>query len=79
MGYRFTEEEIKGLFAEIDRLRAATPERFYEIEAWCNQQKKEIERLRLGLKMIVAMEYDAGYEPEDFAAAVLSGDEPQRS
>lgn len=36
----------------------------------------EIERLRLGLKMIAGMEYEMGYEPETFAAAVLNGDEP---
>ena len=30
---------------EIERLREATPERYYEIEAWGNQQAAEIERL----------------------------------
>lgn len=39
----------------------------------------ENERLRLGLKMIADMDYDAGYTAEDFAAEVLKGDEPQKS
>jgi hypothetical protein len=36
----------------------------------------EIERLRSGLGMLVAQEYDAGYSPERYAEAVLLGHEP---
>lgn len=36
----------------------------------------EIMRLRKGLTMLVKQEYDRGYTPEDFAQAVLDGDEP---
>lgn len=36
----------------------------------------EIERLRGGLRRIAHQDYDAGWYAEDYAGAVLSGDEP---
>ena len=41
--------------------------------------KAELERLRAGLRMLVTQEYDAGYSPEGYAEAVLSGHEPEDS
>jgi len=38
--------------AEIERLRARGPDRFYEIEAWCNQLEAANERLRAALQRI---------------------------
>jgi dTDP-glucose pyrophosphorylase len=40
------------------------------------QAADEIERLRAGLRMLVTQEYDAGWSPEGYADAVLSGHEP---
>ena len=39
----------------------------------------EVDRLRRGLQMIAAMEYEVGYSAETFAQAVLNGDEPLTS
>lgn len=40
------------------------------------EARAEIERLKAGLQMLAKQEYDAGYTPEGFAEAILSGDEP---
>lgn len=36
----------------------------------------ELDRLREGLRRIKDRDYDRGYDPEDYAEAVLNGDEP---
>jgi hypothetical protein len=40
------------------------------------QLRAENKRLRAGLQMLAKQEYDVGYTPENFAEAILSGDEP---
>ena len=45
---------------------------------YIDRLEAEIERLRLGLKMIAYMEYDTGYSPETYAGAILSGGEPMK-
>lgn len=75
----FTEEEEAAwerVFAESRAKAAKTSALDWSLGRELERKNAEIDRLRLGLKMIAGMEYEVGYEPETFAAAVLIGYEP---
>jgi hypothetical protein len=65
-------DEIRRLQAHIKQLQASC-------KSWYEQNTTLIadrDRLQVGLRMLATEEYDAGYSPQDYARAVLSGDEP---
>lgn len=57
---------------ELDAMPSAASDPW----ALLKEARAEVERLTKGLRMLAKQEYDAGYTPEDFAEAILSGDEP---
>ena len=57
---------VPQLRAEVERLLGL-----------CLRDRAEVERLQEGLRMLAKQEYDAGYTPEEYADAILSGHEPR--
>jgi hypothetical protein len=45
-------------------------------ESLLRSHQAEGDRLREGLRRLKDQDYDAGYTPESYAEAILSGDEP---
>jgi chromosome segregation ATPase len=45
LGYEMLSDQIQEKDAEIERLLEATPDRYYEVNAWCDRLQAEIERL----------------------------------
>lgn len=65
-----------------------TPDRFYELEAWCNQQAAEIERLLTGLRRAASIDpnsaanypyRDAFYAVKGVIRATLEGADEQQA